>query len=180
MDDMKMELTNTKKPQKKYYHVECYEEYLEDKVFKEKEAQELDELRLVIQDIYGIDPLPNQAYVFLQKLRNGEPVFGSKQRTGKRYKQGYEYPLIKRTFEYCSDSIEWANANKDFSGFMGAFRYALAIIIDKIYIIEQKALEENKKDRLIEKHLEKVETPEEFVTSFKKKDDDDFFDIFED
>ncbi|MFS0905695.1 hypothetical protein AB3N02_21865 [Priestia aryabhattai] len=169
MDDMKFEVVGIKRPQKKYYHELCYEEHLKQQAFKDKEAKELDELRLVIQEIYGIDPLPNPAYPFLQKIRNGEPALAGKKKYDKRYKEGYSYPLIKETFEYCSDSIERANATKNFDGFMGAFRYGLAIIIDKLYFVEQRARKREQQKRQIEKHVEELAgTEQTFETSYKK------------
>ncbi|PGO60618.1 hypothetical protein [Priestia megaterium] len=170
MDEMKFETVKTnKREMKKFYHENCYQKLLEERAFKEKEYWELDALRLVVQKIYGIDPLPSSAYGLLQKIRNGEPVFGSKQNIGKRYKEGYSYPLIQETYEYCSDTIEWANANKNFDGFMGAFRYGLAIIIDKLYIVEQRAKERERKRLLIDKHIEKISEDEQiFETNYKK------------
>lgn len=154
----------------KYYHKHCWDDHLKHKEFLADEMAKKDELNEVIKEIYGVKELPNQAWVFLEKLRFGNPVFGAKQKTDKRYREGYEYPLIKATFEYCSDTIEYWNSVKNFNGFMGAFKYALSIIIDKIYVVEQRMENIKKQQVMMEKHIETVDnTHEEFTTGFQKK-----------
>ncbi|AYP68363.1 hypothetical protein PQE75_gp116 [Bacillus phage vB_BcoS-136] len=169
LEEMQFELVGKTKPVKKYYHNHCYQEFLKEKEFKAKEQMEKDELNEVIKNIYGIKEIPSQAWVLLEKLRGGNPVFG-KQNIGKRYKEGYEYPLIKETFEHCSDTIEYWNSVKDFNGFMGAFRYALTIVIDKIYYVEQRMKERESKKKLIEQHTIEMKSHEqEFESNYKKK-----------
>lgn len=188
MEDMEFDWTEAKKPVQKWFHKgECWDAYVEERDFKRKEVKELDELRLVIQDIYGIDPLPEQAYPFLQKLRNGEPVFRGGQVMGKRYKQGYSYPLIKKTYEFCSDTIQYYSRTKDFNGFVQEFIYGLRIIVDKIYTVEQREAQLAKQEEMIENHIEQLieqgtdntEYEDDFVSPYKKKKkktDMDFFD----
>jgi hypothetical protein len=148
----------------------------------DREILELDELRLVIQKIYGLDPLPHQAYPLLQKIRNGEPIVG-KSKVGKRYKEGYSYPLIREAFEHCADTITYWNNVKDFNGFMNAFRYALAIVIDKLYVVEQRVAQRTQQKVLMEKHIERIEDVElEFETTYKKptKNNADISDFLDD
>lgn len=181
-DEMEFELVGKTKPVRKYYHQTCYQKFLEDKRFKEKEAEELDKLKTTIEDIFGIKQLPNQAYPLLQKLRNGEQVFG-KQNMGKRYKEGYTYSLIEETFRHCEDTIHYWLDRINSDGFMGAFKYALAIVIDKIYFVEQRAKEREDKDKMIEKHIEQVEVSDVmFESNYKKKNkkDDDILDFLDD
>lgn len=167
-DEMMVEKVGEKT--NKYYHKHCWDDHLKHKEFLADEMAKKDELNEVIKEIYGVKELPNQAWVFLEKLRFGNPVFGAKQKTDKRYREGYEYPLIKATFEYCSDTIEYWNSVKNFNGFMGAFKYALSIIIDKIYVVEQRIENAKKQQQMMEKHIETVDnTHEEFTTGFKKK-----------
>lgn len=169
-EEMKVEFVGKTKPVPKYYHETCHEEHLKDKAFKEVEQREKDELNEVIKKIYGVKEVPKQAWTLLEKLRGGNPVFGKKQQIGKRYKQGYKYPLIKETFEHCSETIEYWNGVKNFEGFMGAFKYALTIVIDKIYFVEQRATEREKKNALIEKHIEELEAEEQtYESNYKKK-----------
>jgi len=181
---MEFELVGKSKPVKKYYHKHCYQEFLEDKKFKEKEAEELDSLRQTIENIFGIKQLPNQAYPFLQKLRNGEQVFG-KQTMGKRYKEGYTYSLIEETFKHCEDTIHYWLGVKDFNGFMGAFKYSLSIVIDKIYYVEQRVQEQESKKAMIDNHIKHIVDEEDsvFESSYKKTSktqEEDILDFLDD
>lgn len=167
---MTFELVGNKKKVKKFYHLKpCYDSHLADKAFKQKESEELDDLVKVIMKIYGVKELPTQAYTLLQKLRNGERVFGKRQNIGKRYKQGYSYPLIAETFDHIEETIYYWNERKDFEGFMGAFKYALTIVIDKIYFVEKRKQEREQKQKMIDEHVKEVEHLDEFESGFKKK-----------
>ncbi|AGI11793.1 hypothetical protein X915_gp101 [Bacillus phage vB_BanS-Tsamsa] len=167
MEEMEFEVVGEKRPLKKFYHKACYKEHLAEKQFKVEEAEKLDKLVHKIQEIYGVSSLPNQAYPFLQKLRNGEPVYG-KQQVTKRYKEGYDYLLIEETFDYCSSTIEYYNSVKNFDGFMSAFRYALSIIIDKIYLVEQRVKSRERAEIVAEKHMAQVEQEESYSSNYKK------------
>jgi len=179
---MEFELVGNAKPVRKYYHKSCYKNFLDDKRFKEEEAKELDSLKETIENIFGVKQLPNQAYPFLQKLRNGEQVFG-RQNIGKRYKEGYKYSLIEETFVHCEDTIHYWLGVKDFNGFMGAFKYALSIVIDKIYYVEQRANERESKKAMMDRHIEHVIDEDVFESNYKKKaskTQDDILDFLDD
>lgn len=183
-DDMEFEMVGVTKPVKKRYHKECFEQHLIDKAFKAEEQIKKDALNETIKEIYGVKELPNPAWTMLEALRGGNPVFrGKQQNMGKRYKEGYDYLLIKATFEYCSDTIEYWNGVKPFNGFMGAFTYAMSIIIDKVYVVEQRVKHQEKQEILIDKHLENTENSnQEFETNYKKpsKSNADITDFLDD
>jgi len=167
--EMEFELVGQAKPVRKYYHKHCYKDFLVDKEFKAGEQAEKDELTEVIKRIYGVKDVPRQAFPLLEALRNGEKVFGARQQIGKRYKEGYKYSLIRETFEHIEDTIHYWNGVKDFNGFMGAFKYALSIVIDKIYYVEQRVKERESKARLIDKHVENLEYEDQaFESNYKK------------
>lgn len=184
-DEMEFELVGNAKPVRKYYHKSCYQEFLKDKEFKEQEAKELDSLVETIEDIFGMrkQKLPKQAYPFLQKLRNGEQVFG-KQTMGKRYKEGYKYSLIEETFKHCEDTINYWLGVKDFNGFMGAFKYSLSIVIDKIYHVEQRVEQQERAREMIDSHVENVINEDNiFESNYKKTSKtqkDDILDFLDD
>ena len=169
-DEMEFEMVGQKKPVRKNYHKHCYPLFLEDKKFKEEEQAEKDELTEAIKRIWGIKDIPRQAFPLLEALRNGEPVFGKRQKMGKRYKEGYKYSLIRETLDYIEDTIHYWNSVKDFNGsFMQSFKYSLSIVIDKIYYVEQRAIERERKKEMIEKHVEQVEFEEQtFESNYKK------------
>lgn len=179
-EEMEYDLVGIKKKVKKYYHKECFQQYLKEKEFREQERKELDELVEVIKDIYGIKAVPNSAYPFLQDLRNGTKFFGKRDY---KYKQGYKYSLIKDTFIYCADTIEYWNATKQFDGFMNAFKYGLAIVCDKLFIVEKKNKEKEMKKTILEKKQETYTKNNEDLSINKevqindKKDDMDISDL---
>lgn len=166
-DEMEFEFVGLKKPQKKYYHKDCFEEHLKDKEFRRLEAIELDKLIQVIKEIYGAKLIPNNIYPYLQDLRNGTEFFG---KFDYKYKEGYPYDLIAETFDYCSETIEQSLRRISFSGFTNAFKYGLAIVCDKMRIVEERR-ERNKRQKLIiNEHLKNLkEDDTEFETNYKKK-----------
>jgi hypothetical protein len=165
-DEMEVEYIGEKNtPQR--YHKACYQMHLKDKEFKEQERVELDKLVEKIKEIYGVKTIPNTCYPYLQDLRNGTKFFG---KYDYKYKQGYTYQLIAETFDYCSDTIEYWNGRKSFNGFTSALRYGLAIICDKLSIVEQRNKDRERQQMLIEKHVETTEVvDDEFKSNFKKK-----------
>lgn len=164
-DQMIAEYTGKSK-RAKYFHKNCYEEYLKDKEFKEQERRELDQLVEVIKEIYGVKKLPNSVYPYLQDLRNGTEFFGKR---GYKYKQGYPYSLIAEAFDYCSETIQYWLSVKSFNSFMSAFRYGLAVVIDKLPIVEQRRKQREKNRELIEKHIEQIDDSLlVFESSYKK------------
>lgn len=167
-EDMEFEMVGTKTPLAKYYHKgACWETRLKEKAFNEIESKELDDLVEIIKEIYGVKLIPSNSYPFLQALRNGTKFFG---KNDYKYKQGYSYDLIAETFNYVSESIEYANRTKSFNGFNNALRYGLAIVCDKLSVVEQRRNLREKQSILIDKHLESIESEDEFVSSYKKKD----------
>lgn len=157
--------------QNKYYHKDCYQKYLEDKAFKEKERIELDELVEVIKRIYGVKTLPTSVYPFLQQIRNGEELMGRGRQ--KKRKEGYSYSLIAEAFDYCSDTIEYWLSQKSFNGFLQAFRYGLAIVVDKLPVVEKRRRQREMSQAMIEKHIEQVEASDlVFESNYKKKSSD--------
>jgi hypothetical protein len=150
-----------------WFHKDCYAEHLKEKEFKKKESEELNHLVEVIESIYG-EPMPKQAYPYIQEMRNGEQFFG---RENKRHKKGHPYSLIAETFQYCTEPIEYSLKTKDFSGFMSKFKYGLAIVADKISIVESRKRHQEKMSQAIENRLNEVdeEEYEEYKPTYKKK-----------
>lgn len=174
MQDMEFVMVGETKPRKLHYHKgECWEAYQEHQAFIDKELEELDELRLYIEDLYGVskgEGLPKTAYSLLQKVRNGEPALRNQKNMGKRYKEGYTYPVIRETYDYCSETIEYWNRRKKFDSFMSGFIYGLTIVIDKLYFIDQRVTERKRLESLADKHLKEMEAQGdvEFKSNYKK------------
>lgn len=166
---------------KKYYCKSCYEnDYLPDKKYKEEQKQKKEKLYEKVAEIYEIPltEIPKSYFVFVENLRNGEAVFNGQKRSEK-YKQGYDYDIIEKAYDYCRKDIEYWNGAKDFDSISIALRYGLRIIIDKINYVERlekryKA-EETVSSAKVEGYIEKFDST---YTKNKKheKDISDFLD----
>ena len=120
----------------RYIHYECLEKYKEEAKFKEREKKELDRLVEYIKEVHNIKIVPNTFFPFLQDLRNGNTRRG--QIVGeKKYKEGYEYNVIRYTYRRYKDNVKWAIKNKSFEGTFNMLKYTLAIVSDKIAKVEQ-------------------------------------------
>lgn len=180
VDDMEFEIVGKKRKVRKYYHKQCYAEHINEKKFKQDEAEKLDKLKNTIEEIYNIKMLPQQAYPFLQKIRNGENVFGGRNRNEnrKRYKEGYGYDVIERAYKICEKTIQYYNKNKfnnSSTGFMNVFKYGLTIIMDKLHIAERNIAREKMNKSMINNSLEMMidgsdGSHDAFESSYKKKD----------
>lgn len=150
--DMNFDLVGEKS--KKYYHKECYPKFLEHKKFKKEESKKLDDLYNCIKDIYQVKgSLPPSAVALLQDMRNGKEVLRGR-KMGKRYKEGYSYEIIQKTFEECEKDIHYSIATKThIKGFMGIFKYTLTIVLDNIYNVA-KDEEDRKYSEELLKHRE--------------------------
>ncbi|MGV4321159.1 hypothetical protein [Bacillus mojavensis] len=189
MEEMEFDTVGVKRPIKKFYHRgECWDAYMEEKRFKQKEQEEKDKLNEFLVNFYGLHKtgIPGTAWTLLENLRNGNPVFNDgkspKQQT-KRYKEGYDYPLILETFDYITETLEYAHRTVPFDGFMGKFKYALRIVIDKIYLIESRREKREKQKENIERHIENIKVEDHiFETNYKKpaKSDTDISDFLDD
>lgn len=155
--------------QNKYYHPNCYDQYLIDKEFKQQERLELDSLVEIIKRVHDIKIIPNQFYPYLQQLRNDDVLFG---KLKKQYKQGVSYKVITDTYEYCQKDIAWAKGNKDFNGTLQELKYGLAIIknkIDQVLVRQQQLeLEKERSNRISENKY--ISTND---VNYKKKNDDE-------
>jgi hypothetical protein len=176
-EEMKVEVHTTDggNTQRKYYHIDCYPKYKVEKEFKEKEYEQLVKLVDTILEVHKIKNIPNQFYPFIQDLRNGTVLFGKNK---KRYKDGYPYSLIAKTYEFCRESIEYWKKNKDFDSTMGELKYCWAIINDKINVVKKK--EEKKSFQKAKSEAEQKEQQKNGtvnhhakVVEFKKKQRED-------
>lgn len=151
---------------KKFYHQNCYQEYLKDKEFKAKERQELDELVEVIKKVFGVKRLPNSVYPYLQDIRNGTQFFG---KYNYKYKNGYSYKLIAETFDYCEYVIQDSIRRKGFNDFMTAFKYGLAIVVNKLPFVERKKQEAEMRKAVAESFMQNIDIDDLTFTERKRQ-----------
>lgn len=159
-------------------HKDCYEQHVKNKEFYKKEYIELDSLYETIMRIHQLKSFPPNFFPMIQELRNGTILVGRKKK--KKYKEGYPYPLIEKTYEYCQESIEYWKKNKEFTTIMQELMYCWMIINSKI--IDVKKRDEKKellkaKKKAEEKQEAKLDGTthqnKENVTFKKQKREDD-------
>lgn len=130
-----------------YHKGECWEKRLKHKAFIENDLKEKDELNKVIMELHQIPEgvqVPSQFWTAIQDLRNGSYLYKGKVR---KYKQGFEYPMITETYLVCKNAIKQARKTKNFDGLMSELRYCLAIVKDKIVMVKKK------KEKLVAKKV---------------------------
>lgn len=120
-----------------YYHKgKCYEEYVEEKEFKVRESEQLDELVKEIARIHSIDYrlIPTEIYsTVIMPFRNDGVI---NNRLQKRYKEGFDYETIIETYLYCETKIATAISKKAQSGgfksLAAEMKYAFAIVKNNV------------------------------------------------
>lgn len=158
---------------KKYYHKDCYEEYLKKQAFIDEENSKKDRLNEVIKAIHKIDFVPDSFWYLIQDIRNGNYTHNRKK---KIYKEGFSYDIISETYIYVRHEIRRYKKIKNIESANGELRYGLAIVKDKImYVRDQFAKqEEKKKYEKIAQENSRPDERSEVVVEFKKKKVDDF------
>ncbi|KAF6565330.1 hypothetical protein G9G63_09220 [Paenibacillus sp. EKM202P] len=156
---------------KRHYHREyCHEKWKRERIFKQKEQQELDSLIDTIVKIHKLQgrySVPKTFYPFIQDLRNDSVLFG---RLDKKYKQGTSYEVIKNTYEYCSEKIEWARGNKEFKTLMAELKYCFAIVKNNIEnsIRASRQTQRNQvESEVLNKHIESMSDVHEKITKIQ-------------
>ncbi len=92
------------KVDKKYYHRQCYELYLKDQEFKEKEAYELSQLYEYLCKLHNLEALDGRMMERIQDLRNGTIKVGTKK--FKKYKSGVPYTAMLETYQHIESKLE--------------------------------------------------------------------------
>lgn len=131
-----------------YYHPACLKIKEKENVKDERdelEREERERMHEYLAGIYGIstDLIPTRTYAMLTNLRNGNPLFKGKPLT-KRYREGYTYEIIRRTYAYVQQDIEIANQRKGFDSISKAINYGLHIVLDKIAFVAKKVEAEDR------------------------------------
>jgi hypothetical protein len=149
-----------------YFHLlNCHNEYIEHKKFKEKERIAKDKLSYKIADIYGLDTIqmiPDYIFQRIENIRNDSSIW-----LGKKYKEGIPFSGIEYTFEFCREAIIKSryNPNLNFDGLTGEILYGLKIVKNNL----ADAKRDSEKKRLIEQSLLKTREIEEVVQADGKK-----------
>ncbi len=152
--------------QKVRFHQSCRDRTL-------RETKEWEICYETVKEIHGLTTIPDFFVIMLQRVRNGNTTIGMKNSEGKRYKEGYEYPIITECYERKRDLIQWKMKQWD-GGDLQFMQFVMKYYIDDI--INQVAREyEIKKEK--EKKMKQVNEDFDFELSKpskeRKKTDDD-------
>lgn len=126
----------TEKYIRKYFHDKCYVQYEKDKAFKEKEANEFDELYLYLKDLHRLEGLSKRMIERLQDLRNGTVKYQSQK--VKRYKKGVPFRDILDTYKYSEQQLHKARDYKQFESPWHEFAYFLSIVVSNINEVKER------------------------------------------
>lgn len=89
---------------RKYYHLNCHNDFKKDREFKQKEANELDELYQYLLRLHNLKTLDSRMFEKIQDLRNGTIKLNNKKI--KRYKDGVPYSLMLQTYLHLQNNID--------------------------------------------------------------------------
>lgn len=170
------ELLKSGKPKliNKYYHLTCYDDYLQDKEFKQQELIELDYLYQYLLGVHNIKSLDGRMMEKIQDLRNGTVKMGNKKVN--RYKNGVSYTLMLDSYKFSASNIDEAIKNMQFDKKWNEFAYCFAIMNSNIpnvekaqkFTQERKEIEANRQVEVVEIKVDKKK---------KVKDDMDLSDF---
>lgn len=179
--DIKENMEAYEKPQpngkvlREYCHKgECWDKYIKDRTFKDKENKELDSLYQVIKSIHKMDIIPHTFFSgYLQPVRNGNFKLGKRV---VRKKEGYPFPIIEKAYNLAKPNILYAKKN----GYgdieksaLSELRYCFAIVIDKLPLA-MKQMKQDEREQVIAKELSEATSQSDVVhanteVKFKKK-----------
>lgn len=173
----------TQDKNKKYYHTEnCYDKYLTDRAYKQKEAASKLQLSHKIAEVYELESyklIPSSIYTYIEDIRNDSTLFG---KLGKNYKAGIPYEGIAYTYEFCKDRIRDSRNKVLFKNFMGELKYGLAIIRNNLVDAKNHAIQQKRNEKIKDISLNVNDEQEKYISEYiptttKKKDELDISDM---
>lgn len=164
---------------KRYYcKGECWDKFLKDKEFREKENREWGELYEYLKELHGLKILGTGTIKRLQDLRAGS-VYNSKLgKMVRKEKSGIEFNLILDAYKLAENSIKWCIVNKlNHANDARALNYCMSIMIDKLGEADRNRKRKIKQDELLNVKKENgVEKSKELVFSKQNSETFDFLD----
>ncbi|MCM3273968.1 hypothetical protein [Paenibacillus elgii] len=162
-----------------YFHEgKCLNEYIEHKMFLEKEKEQKNELYYKLLKIHGIEKtvdIPPLFYMKIEEIRNDSGLLG---KVNKKYKCGVPYNALSYTYDFCKKKIEDALLNMTFETKLGEMYYCLSIVRNSLIDAYNHKLKLMKQENLQNKIIEKdMSLDYEFTASKKKKDEMDISEL---
>lgn len=150
-----------------YFHLlNCHNEYIEHKKFKEKERVAKNKLAEKIANIYNlqtIQMIPSYIWQRIEEIRNDSSIW-----LGKKYKEGIPFSGIEYTFEYCRVAVleSRRNPNLKFDTLAGEILYGLGIVRSNL----ADAKRDSEKKRESEKSLLQIKDEVDVTYVEEKKE----------
>lgn len=164
-----------------YFHSTCLTKFQEEKEFKAKELEELNQLYNYLLRTHNLNTLSGRMMEKIQDLRNGTiKLHGKKIR---RYKAGISFTDILSTYKEVHTSINWAIKSKEFETKWNEFSYCFGIMLNKVnevaYRNEMLRKQQEEFDNSLNESQEEVLSQTIKVTKKHKTNNSDELDISE-
>jgi hypothetical protein len=142
---------------RRYFHQDCYREFLHEQEIKEKDLIELDELYKYIINLHSLTLLDGRMMEKIQDLRNGSIKINGKKI--KKYKQGVPYSKILDTYKYLNEKIDYILRSMQFQAKWNEFSYVLGTVINNLNTLNaiEKANKQIDKPPIINKESIDIE-----------------------
>lgn len=115
---------------RKYFHSACHELFLDDKEYKQIEANKLTNLYNYLLNLHGIIALDERMMEKIQDLRNGTIKINNKK--VKKYKSGVPYELMLQTYRYNANTIDDVMRKMHFKEKWNEFSYMFGIVTKSV------------------------------------------------
>lgn len=153
--------------------------YVEDKLFKENEAKELEVLYEYLKELHDIGALDGRMMEKIQDFRNGTIKVGN--RKIKKYKNGISYKQMYQTYIYIEKKLINIRQYKNFETKWNEFAYFFGTMVNNVIevdsILKTKTKQEEKHEAVIKKNIPLQDHQEININKNKKKDTLDISDF---
>lgn len=126
----KLNASGSKILRRSYAHVACDEIKKDEILFKEREAEELDELYRYLLKLHNVELLDGRMFMKIQDLRNGTISLNGKKI--KKSKEGVTFKQMLHTYEHVSKNIDNVIRSKHFKTKWNEFSYVFGIMINNM------------------------------------------------
>jgi hypothetical protein len=162
----KLNKNGTEKKIRRYFHHDCYNEFLQEQEVKKQDLKEFDELYKYIKEVHSLAVLDGRMIEKIQDLRNGSIKVNGKKI--KKYKQGVSYSSMLDTYKYLGEKIDYILRSMQFQAKWNEFSYVFGTMVKNLNTLNE--VEKANKQINIQPEINK-ETVEIEVRRISKKDE---------
>jgi hypothetical protein len=120
----------TEKKIRKYFHNDCYQEFLHEQEIKQQDLKELDDLYKYLVNLHSLTVLDGRMMEKIQDLRNGSIKINGKKI--KKYKQGVQFSKMLDTYKYLSEKIDYILRSMQFQAKWNEFSYVFGTVVNNL------------------------------------------------